>query len=304
MNNAPRYPSIRCTVIVPTYRRAAALRGCLEALRAQSLDARDFEVILVDDGGDQPLDGLVRVFARSLQLTLLRQENTGPAAARNLGAHHARGDRLAFVDDDCRPEPEWLATLLAAADDDGRPALMLGGDTPNLLHDNPYSAASQGIQDIVYRHYNADHRRARFFASNNMLVSRDAFLALGGFDPSFRTSEDRDLCDRWRQAGHPMVYLPAARVGHAHPLTLWSFCRQHFGYGRGARRYHRARARRGCGTLIEESGFHLDLRNWLLEPLARVPSRQALGLAALLLLWQAANAAGFFWELTRPRGTR
>ena len=99
----------------------------------------------------------------------------------------------------------------------------------------PYSATSQLIMDVVYRYYNADPLRARFVASNNMAMPTTAFRELGGFDPEFRTAEDRDLCDRWLQRGHRIIYVPAATVRHAHHMNAWAFCRQHFEYGRGRR---------------------------------------------------------------------
>lgn len=286
-----------CSIIIATYGRPGALQACLHAIGALATARGRFEVIVVDDGGDTPLGPMLDGFRDRLDLILLRQDNAGPGAARNHGAARARGTLLAFTDDDCRPEPDWLDQLLAAAGEpgDGVP-VMLGGLTVNALGENPYAAASQWIQDIVYRHYNADPGRARFFASNNLLVSRAAFLSLGGFDARFRTAEDRDLCDRWRQAGLSMRYLPAARVRHAHALSFRGFCRQHFGYGRGARRYHLARAARGSGTMLQESGFHLHVGNWLWSPLRQGVDAAALRLMSLLVIWQIANAAGFFWE--------
>ena len=96
---------------------------------------------------------------------MLVQPHGGPARARNLGARAARGRLLAFTDDDCRPEPGWLAALEAALA--ARPGAMVGGRVTNLLADNPFAEASQLVTDIVYAHYNAGPGDARFVASNN-----------------------------------------------------------------------------------------------------------------------------------------
>ena len=86
------------SVIIPTRERAEKLRTCLQSLVQQSLDHDLFEVIIVDDGGQTPLDELVSDFTPALQVRLLRQENSGPAAARNSAANVAKGEILLMTD--------------------------------------------------------------------------------------------------------------------------------------------------------------------------------------------------------------
>jgi GT2 family glycosyltransferase len=283
-------------VVVPTRNRAAALDGCLAALAALDPPAGGFETIVVDDGGDEPLDGLVGPWRGRLELDLVRVAGRGPAAARNVGVSRARAPLLAFTDDDCRPRAGWLRALVARLE--SAPDALVGGRTVNGLPANAYAAASQLIVDLVYAHYNADPDGARFLASNNLAVRAAALRAAGGFDAAFTTSEDRELCDRWRAAGGRIVLAPEAVVEHAPPLTLSRFAAQHFGYGRGAHRFHRIRARRGSGRFVDETSFHVRL-----PALLRANGgRRAPRLAGLLLLWQAANAAGFFWEAATALG--
>jgi len=233
----------------------------------------------------------------------LRQDNAGPAAALNAGAGLARGEYLAFTDDDCRPAPGWLAAFGSRFM--VTPNHVLGGRVENGSTGNRYSTASQLILDVVYRHYNADPERARFFGSANLAMAASVFRDVGGFDPSFRTSEDREFCDRCRFRGVPMAFVADAVVAHAHDLTFGRFCRQHFNYGRGACDFHEVRALRGSGTLHGEMTFHLNARNWLLYPFTQIGWREALPLAAVLALWQASYAAGFFGEtLSRKLGRR
>jgi GT2 family glycosyltransferase len=146
--------------------------------------------------------------------------------------------------------------------------------------------------DVVYAYYNDDPNDARFFASNNFAMAADQFRLIGGFNPNFRTSEDREFCDRWRSRGLRISYAPEAVIHHAHPLTLRSLWKQHFGYGRGAWRFHQARASRGAEPFRPDLTFYFKL--------LRASCSQA-GSAALLmpawLLWsQVANTAGFFYE--------
>jgi len=287
------------SIIIPTYNRPQQLATCLQALAQLDYPHERFEIIVVDDGSDIFLESIVPPFCNGVELTLLKQANAGPAAARNHGAKQARGDYLAFTDDDCTPAPGWLQTFAAVFSE--TPNCLAGGRTINRLTDNLFSTTSQVIVDIVYRHYNANPQQARFFASNNMAMPAQRFHELGGFNTNFRTSEDRELCDRWRHRGWRMIYAEDAVIYHAHELTLRKFCRQHYAYGQGAYRYHQIRAQRHSGTMAGEMKFHANLQNWLLYPFTQVRWTKALPLVGTLLLWQIINTAGFFTEVLAAR---
>ena len=277
------------TVVVPTAGRPAQLARCVGALRELEEPAGVAEIVVVVDGddgyADPPGARVVRHASRR-----------GPGAARNTGAAHARGAILAFTDDDCLPGRGWLRALVAAV----APGVAAGGRTINALGSNRFADTSQHIVDLAYTHYNRDRENARFLASNNLAVRREDFLALGGFDGvGFPfASEDRDFCDRWRASGRTLRYVPEAVVDHAHDLDLGGFVAQHVAYGRGAARYHRARRARGTGRLRDDLPFHLDPSLYLRTARLR-PARRAARVAALLPLWQAANAAGYALERRR-----
>ena len=288
------------SVIIPTRARPTSLAACLEALSNLDYPRDRFEVIVVDDGSEKPPYDVVRSFTDRLDVVLLTQPHAGPAAARNTGAARAKGDFLAFTDDDCTPASDWLRALaarFAQAKD-----VAVGGRIINALPDNPYATASQLIVDIVYAYYNADPDRARFVASNNLAIAKDLYQTVGGFDSSFPfASEDRDLCDRWLQNGYRLTYAPEVVVRHSRPMTLAAFCRQHFNYGRGAFRFERARSRRGSGGVVKELGFYRKLPKLVAGSFSHVRGRKAVLPGALLVVWQVANAAGFFWEwATQP----
>jgi GT2 family glycosyltransferase len=82
----------------------------------------------------------------------------------------------------------------------------------------------------------------KFLGSGNFSLPADRFQELGGFDPKFLTSENRDFCDRWQAAGYRLTYAKEALVYHDHYLMLRTFWLQHINYGRGAFRFHRKRA--------------------------------------------------------------
>jgi GT2 family glycosyltransferase len=283
------------SVIIPTYERPAQLASCLRALARQDYPPERFEVVIVDDGSATSPGKILDQFRESLDLKLLEQKNTGPAGARNFGATRARGEFLAFTDDDCEPDALWLRAL--ASSFAGNEERIIGGRTVNALPRNPYSETSQAIIEVVYAHFNSDPQDARFFASNNFAVRAERFRELKGFDESFITSEDREICARWRSRGWGLTYAPEAVVYHAHHLTLRTLWRQHFGYGRGARRFHRALAAEGGGRFKPDFAFYLKL---IRSSTSHARKARAAQLTALLLWSQLANAAGFFYEKYQP----
>jgi GT2 family glycosyltransferase len=287
-------------IVLPTYERPDRLVRCLDGLTRLHSDSADFEVIVVDDGGSIPLHDLVDPFRDTLRLRLVRQHNAGPAAARNAGAHHGVGRLLAFIDDDCIADPAWLNQLILSHRRD--PDALIGGCTVNALSANLFAQASQDLVAYLYDYYTEQTGAPAFFTSNNMLLERAAFLELGGFDTTFRLAagEDRELCDRWSALGRPLRYAQHAVIRHYHDLTLRRFTRQHFNYGRGAFRYHALRRARGHQHTVEPLSFYSRL---ITDPLQRTRGLRALPLAALMVLSQAANAAGFFYEKRAARLT-
>ncbi len=292
--NAPSAGAVTFSIIVPTHDRPRQLAACLRALTNLDYPREQFELIVVDDGSPLPPDALLAPVRDRLKVTLLSQHHAGPAAARNTGAAHARGQYLAFTDDDCAPAADWLQQL--AARFAVAPEQMIGGTTVNAAPGNLYAAASQLLIGYLYAHYNADPNQAVFLTSNNMSMAAAMFRKVGGFDATFvrAAGEDRELCDRWLRNRFGITYAPEAVVHHEHGLSFSQFCRQHFDYGRAAYHFHQQRSRRGSGRIkVEPPSFYWNLLRY---PFSREPGAAALWLSVLLLLSQAANALGFCWE--------
>lgn len=292
-------PSIDFSIIVPTYQRPERLRRCLAALSRLDYAADRYELIIVDDGSDPPMELLVRDEIDAVACRFVRQQNQGPGPARNAGAAVARGRWLAFTDDDCAPRPGWLAAFARPLEEE--PNAMLGGHTVNALRDNAYARASQDLVHYLLEYFNATHDDARLFTSNNMATPREHFLRIGGFNPDFRLvgAEDRELCDHWREVGLPLRYVAEAVVDHAHEMTLGGYWRQHYTYGRGAPRYHRVRVERGRhehkGRTPEPLSFYLKLVSFPLRK-GGWRSPRAWRTAALMLLSQVAYISGALVE--------
>jgi GT2 family glycosyltransferase len=282
------------SVVIPTYARPRQLAACLASLAGLDYDRASFEVVVVDDGSPTPLNEIVAAFTGSLNITLLRQDNAGPAAARNAGATRAKGNHLVFVDDDCAPAAEYLRML--AARFAVEPDCAIGGRTINALTENVWSSASQMLVDYLYSYYNADPHHARFLTSNNMAVPTHIFRELNGFDTGFRlaASEDRDLCDRLVHRGYRIIHAPEAIVYHSHAMMLGQYWRQHFTYGRGAANFHQEHSdRTAAAARFEPVSFYLNLLRF---PFSQQSKSPAIILAALMLLSQAATVLGYLRE--------
>lgn len=159
-------PQPRFSIVVPTRNRPHELEGFLDGLCGLTYPGERFEVVLVDDGSDQPLDAVVAPLRSRLSITLLAQPRAGPANARQRGIARARGVFLAFTDD-CRPARDWPRRLeefcLA------HPGAAIGGRTINGLTDNPFSEASQLVVTYLTEHSNAHPQESKYFATSNLV---------------------------------------------------------------------------------------------------------------------------------------
>ena len=284
------------SVVVPTRGRPGALKRCLESLSRQDYGTDAFEIVVIDDGSPQPVT--LPELASGAPLTLHRQPQGGPAAARNHGLEHARGEYVAFIDDDCEASPDWLSELVGTLQE--HPGAGVGGPVVNDLACNRFAEASQALVSFLCEYYNANPEDARFFTSNNLAFPRAALMEAGGFDAEYQraAAEDRELCDRWRRQGRRLITAPGALVRHSHNLTLPGFWRQHFSYGTGAWHYWQHRANGHSSRIkVEPLGFYGSLLTWPV----RTRGVAGLPVGALLALAQVANAAGFFSEAIRRR---
>jgi len=285
------FPSF--SIVIPTYQRPFELARCLEAIENLNYPKEKFEVIVVDDGGGIE-EKLLSPLRPNSNLILLHQENCGPATARNRGAQLAKNDYLAFTDDDCEPDADWLNKF--AEQIKVTPEHLLGGQVINALESNIYSTASQMLVSYFHNYGERFNPNFAFFATNNMTLLRSKFLSLGGFDESFTlaAAEDRDFSSRWRETNHKMDFLETAIVRHSHNLGWKSFLRQHFNYGRGGFRFHNLRKIRLKQKIkIEPLNFHIGMFYF---PFLINSRFSALRISALFVIAQCAILSGYVRE--------
>jgi hypothetical protein len=224
-------------IVVPAYNARDTLERCLEHCLDQSAPAES--VVVVDDGSTDDTAAVARRFP----VTVLRQPNRGPAAARNLGARHAGADIVAFTDADCFPERDWLARLTAAFE----PGVAAAGGTYGIA--NPEHLLARIVhQEIVERHRRLP-REVDFLGSFNVAYRVDAFEAAHGFDEDFRSAsgEDNDLAYRLKDAGGALRFVPEARVAHVHPCALVPYLRTQARHGFWRMKLYAKHPRRAAG---------------------------------------------------------
>ncbi len=282
------------SVVVATYDRPGSLARCLEALAQQELPDGSFEVIVVDDGSPTPLQDVVAPFRERMPCLLLRQPNAGPAAARNLGCSQARGEFLAFTDDDCAPQPDWLARLLEGHR--RHPRALLGGWTENGLPKNSFSCANQALTDAVTEWWLRVESPLRYFPTNNVSLPAALFRQIGGFSAYIPlvAAEDRYLGQAWLTQGWPLERVAEARIRHYHAQTFRKFCAMHFRYGRGAHLFHLNRAD-GIRRRFPLEGLAF-YANMLWQPFRTASEGSPLLVSALILLSQIALVLGYGYQ--------
>ncbi|HEX5440884.1 MAG TPA: glycosyltransferase [Ktedonobacterales bacterium] len=221
------------SVVIPTYRRPELLERCLRALLEQDIDPSRFEVIVADDAANEATRCQVarmHALARDQGFRLRYIPVTGahgPAAARNVGWRAARGQIIAFTDDDCVPTPGWLRAGLAAF---GLPCDQL--DTENTGEDGDAAQPIDGISGRVivplcgaptdYQRNEARLADASFVTANSF-YRRNALAAVGGFDERFRMAwrEDSDLHFRLLEGGRRLAVSSDALVTHPTRPAHW-----------------------------------------------------------------------------------
>ncbi len=282
---------IQAAIIIPHFEDVARLRRCLAALDQPGRAA--VEVVVVDNGSRQPLTAVAAEFPA---VRIVVEPAKGAAAARNRGVRETTAPRLWFLDADCAPAPDWIATALRLADS----ADIVGGDVA-LFDETPGprsgAAAFEAVFAFRVRRY---VERVGFAVTANMLTHRRVFEAVGPFVPGL--SEDKDWGLRARAAGFRLAFAPALRVAHpARPdwpalLGKWRrLTREGFALqGTGAW----ARMRWAIRALALPPSALVDAPKVLVSPRLAGPAER---LAALRVLFRL-RGLRFVWMLRQAFG--
>lgn len=200
------------SVVIPTYNRASLLPKLLESLMRQTYPADRFEVIVVDDGSKDETEQVVRKFTDSAPFSViyLHQQRKGPAAARNLGIRHSRGEIIAFADSDVTVSEDWIENAVKHFKKNSVDGVE--GRTEPCGTETPFA-------------HRAHNLKGGKFLTCNIFYTKAILEKLGGFDERFRAPhrEDTDLAWRVLDAGGRIMFAPDVVAFHPYfpkrPLT-------------------------------------------------------------------------------------
>lgn len=205
-----------------TYNRLTLLQRLLRQLARQTLPPSDYEVVVVDDGSKEPVLGPLTELAKSLPypLHVESQQNAGAAAARHRGVTRARGDVVLITDDDMQVPEDFLQRHLEQHPPGSRHVVLGRIDPDPAIDDMP-------LFERWYAHLHGQlaerltQRGARGFNlyTGNVSFRRADYLAVGGFDPTLKQSEDIELGIRLEKAGCAVRFCNEAYVLHGSDHT-------------------------------------------------------------------------------------
>ena len=193
----------RAAVIIPHFNDMDRLRRCLSALYPQLTP--DVEVIVVDNGSASAPDILQATYPG---VAFVTEHKKGAAMARNRGVAETTASGLFFLDCDCVPAPNWIATALAIFDH----ADIIGG-TVTVFDETPAPRSGAEAFETVFAFDNRAYIKNKGFSvTANLLTKRSVFATTGEFRAGL--SEDLDWCHRARAQGFALVHDDRLRVAH------------------------------------------------------------------------------------------
>ena len=181
---------LKFSIIIPCYNEEKHISACLESIFAMDYPNDQFEVIVVDNGSTD----LTREIISQYPVTLLRDDHKNVSGLRNLGAAHAAGEILAFVDADCIVSMNWL---MKAQNYFERRDVAAWGAPPVI----PENATWVQKTWFLVRRKKEDIQEVEWLESMNLFVRKALFLEINGFNESLVTCEDVDLSYRLGKYG-------------------------------------------------------------------------------------------------------
>ena len=212
------------SVIVCTYNGSATIKKCLEGIT--KLEYPGVEVIVVNDGSTDNTTDIIEHF----NVKLINTSNNGLSSARNTGMYKAKGEIIAYIDDDAWPDPHWLHYIAHAYMISDH--ACIGG--PNISpNDSGFISTCVANAPGGPVHVLETDEIAEHVPGCNMTFRKDALMKIGGFDPVFRCAgDDVDVCWRIQQSGRTIGFHPSAVVWHQRRNSFKAYWRQQKGYGK------------------------------------------------------------------------
>ncbi len=308
---------LRASVVIANYNRPDLVKRLLEDLASQSIDARYFEAIVVDDGSTLDVRTVLDPAEFPFALTVHRQDNAGAAMARQKGAELARGKVVVFLDDDMRVGELFLEGHLSLHD--AASTVVLGQLRPDAdiatmpLFEKFFARMLSNKADELLA--GKKKLRGHGVYTGNVSMDRELFLRAGGFDPQFRALEDEELGLRLEKAGARLLFSDKGESVHGSDKTSmakWLARSENDGrYAVRVGRKHRDMAEASpFRHLMHISPVSMPFLGlglgapWAAKPLAEIAVRVAVGADKLGLDRLAVAGATLVYGIQFYRGVR
>lgn len=200
------------SIVLPHFNDYDNLAACLDLLDAQTFPRDRMEIIVADNGSSRGVEAVRAIVGSRGRVIEVADRGAGPA--RNGGVAASRGDALAFIDSDCRPDPRWLEEGLSEL----KRADFVGGRVDVLVEDPARMTAAEAFESVFAFHNDRYVEDRKFTVTASMFVWRSVFDRVGGFKNG--VPEDIEWCRRATQAGLRIHYAPKSIVGHPARRTL------------------------------------------------------------------------------------
>jgi cellulose synthase/poly-beta-1,6-N-acetylglucosamine synthase-like glycosyltransferase len=232
----------KTSVIVPVYNGEADLPELINCLQAQTYPGDRVEYLLVDNGSSDRTASVIQTAIQetaSLGITLrYLQENKiqSSYAARNTGIRAAKSEILAFTDADCRPQPDWLDSLI----------LPFAGSAVGVVVGEIVALPGKSLlekhadrHNVLSQQHTLEHPFCPYGQTANLAIRRQVLEQVGLFRPYLNTGGDADMCWRIQRGSNwTLHFAPTAVVRHRHRSTLKEYQSQWRRYGRSNRYLH------------------------------------------------------------------
>ncbi|MBU1006040.1 MAG: glycosyltransferase [Candidatus Omnitrophica bacterium] len=189
------------SVIIPTYNKKSLLLKTLKCLERQTLPKNLYEILIIDDGSTDGTDGQIKKYAgENKNVKYFKKPHSGPGDSRNLGLKHARGEIIAFTDDDCVVPGKWLTNIR------------------NSFLKNQGIAGIEGKTLTFFRHISPlTHQVINtyshgIFPTCNMAYKKDILKKIGGFDKIFKHPHDEDIDLAWNALKYGEIIFDEAVI--------------------------------------------------------------------------------------------
>lgn len=271
--NADKTPAL--SIVIAVYRDWKLLNECLHSLAQEKQPS--FEVIIIDDGSEDPAPQNIRNWANSIPVNILRKDHQGIAAARNTGIKAASGPAILFLDADSRVRPGCLAALasaMAAFPQHDFFQLHLAGDPSTAT-----GRAEELRLATIQQHLLQPDGCIRYLNTAGFAMRRAKLGDADLFNPALARAEDTVLLAQLAKQGVLPLFLPDAVVQHRVPVSLFQCLKKDVRSGR---------LERSAYELIASSGIRIRISNWerlrMLRSMWKASAQASIGRGAWFIL--------------------